>query len=620
LGVKTIQLASDRTSCRSPLANQFRLILHAAAYWLLLKLREAIPDIISTATRSPPDCPEPSHKLVTMSRHCSANRLNCNARSLGKSMQPRMMSAAACLACFLALLSPPASAQQDAAALSGVIVQLIPPLKMGEALIAACAARQPERKANHATAFDAWRRANAVEAVETLLNDLAVRAPAIAAVRAKIEGSAQTAASALFAADTAVCDKLPAVFGSPAFAIRDRVAQAQKLAQTLAPAGTLPAASPAPEIRFYTLAQASSLALAAMDRAGSFEQGRDKSDILDARERMASAALKALGAFAAGGRVVKEDEFQEWRGDQQAVFSAQCHSFADPEAKTQMAALMNQEIIVIGEASSAYQTRAGLSGVILERCRLAASPGALPKAQAPETNGLKLRPPTIAEASAKPRGGFGAGQIAGIVFASRFKSRMDGFGNGYVRRQEHTYLLLSDGTAYEHHWPFPFADLNVETVRRRDSGFWLRWEKSGGKLVIAHIEGADAGRREELAKYDTLEPLPSDARLTGSYIFEDIGVGGAQVRRGYDFRADGTLELTRSSFAAGKTDGGGFFSAVGPSGNATARYRIDGYALELTNSQNATERHVIAAFGSEGSGAPLKTLYLDGQTLWSKDP
>lgn len=37
------QLASDRTSCRSPLANQFRLILHTAAYWLLLRLRDAIP-------------------------------------------------------------------------------------------------------------------------------------------------------------------------------------------------------------------------------------------------------------------------------------------------------------------------------------------------------------------------------------------------------------------------------------------------------------------------------------------------------------------------------------------------------------------------------------------------
>lgn len=39
------QLASDRTSCRSPLANQVRLILHTAAYWLILTLREAIPKI-----------------------------------------------------------------------------------------------------------------------------------------------------------------------------------------------------------------------------------------------------------------------------------------------------------------------------------------------------------------------------------------------------------------------------------------------------------------------------------------------------------------------------------------------------------------------------------------------
>jgi hypothetical protein len=37
------QLASDRTSCRSPLANQMRLILHTAAYWLMLEVRDAIP-------------------------------------------------------------------------------------------------------------------------------------------------------------------------------------------------------------------------------------------------------------------------------------------------------------------------------------------------------------------------------------------------------------------------------------------------------------------------------------------------------------------------------------------------------------------------------------------------
>jgi uncharacterized cysteine cluster protein YcgN (CxxCxxCC family) len=37
------QTASDRTSCRSPLANQFRLIPHTAAYWLLLDVRDQVP-------------------------------------------------------------------------------------------------------------------------------------------------------------------------------------------------------------------------------------------------------------------------------------------------------------------------------------------------------------------------------------------------------------------------------------------------------------------------------------------------------------------------------------------------------------------------------------------------
>lgn len=37
------QLASDRTSCRDPKANQFRLILHTAAYWLMLTVRNTLP-------------------------------------------------------------------------------------------------------------------------------------------------------------------------------------------------------------------------------------------------------------------------------------------------------------------------------------------------------------------------------------------------------------------------------------------------------------------------------------------------------------------------------------------------------------------------------------------------
>jgi hypothetical protein len=44
------QLASDRTSCRAPLANQMRLILHTAAYWLMLTVRDAIPKAHALAT------------------------------------------------------------------------------------------------------------------------------------------------------------------------------------------------------------------------------------------------------------------------------------------------------------------------------------------------------------------------------------------------------------------------------------------------------------------------------------------------------------------------------------------------------------------------------------------
>jgi hypothetical protein len=37
------QLASDHMSCHSATANQVRLALHTAAYWLMLAVRDAIP-------------------------------------------------------------------------------------------------------------------------------------------------------------------------------------------------------------------------------------------------------------------------------------------------------------------------------------------------------------------------------------------------------------------------------------------------------------------------------------------------------------------------------------------------------------------------------------------------
>ena len=43
------QLASDRTSCRSANANQMRLILHTAAYWLMWRIQQEIPKATALA-------------------------------------------------------------------------------------------------------------------------------------------------------------------------------------------------------------------------------------------------------------------------------------------------------------------------------------------------------------------------------------------------------------------------------------------------------------------------------------------------------------------------------------------------------------------------------------------
>jgi len=43
------QLVSDRTSCCWSLANPMRLILHTSAYWLTLRMRDAIPNAHSLA-------------------------------------------------------------------------------------------------------------------------------------------------------------------------------------------------------------------------------------------------------------------------------------------------------------------------------------------------------------------------------------------------------------------------------------------------------------------------------------------------------------------------------------------------------------------------------------------
>jgi len=76
------ELASDRTSCRSPLANQVRLVLHTAAYWLLLTVRDAIPSQQPLATAQ--------FKTLQL------NLIKIAARVIETATQVRIAFAAAC--------------------------------------------------------------------------------------------------------------------------------------------------------------------------------------------------------------------------------------------------------------------------------------------------------------------------------------------------------------------------------------------------------------------------------------------------------------------------------------------------------------------------------------------
>jgi len=76
------QLASDRTSCRSPMANQMRLILHTAAYWLVHTVRAAI---------------SPTHKLANATFATIRLRLfKLAARISETATRVRLAFAAAC--------------------------------------------------------------------------------------------------------------------------------------------------------------------------------------------------------------------------------------------------------------------------------------------------------------------------------------------------------------------------------------------------------------------------------------------------------------------------------------------------------------------------------------------
>jgi hypothetical protein len=325
---------------------------------------------------------------------------------------------------------------------------------------------------------------------------------------------------------------------------------------------------------------------------------------------------------------------REWRGDQQSSYRVSCRAFVNKHTEERFKGLEGSETTIAGKVANFIVSSSGGGSIILAGCDVVDG-ARLTRANLPESGGLALRPPNAQEANAGPGKGIQMGDVEKIAYKADVRMSLDGLGNLYTDRNEDTYILLKDGTAYHHHWRFPFTDLNVALVRHREPGSWYHWRQEGKSLLLTATGGKYAGETKTVSGAVPLTPFPPGTLLDKAFKFLNVGMMGVRRERDYVFRRDGTLDLHKSNIVAGRTFAGPNIGATGPglaySGGPNAslivvgrpndqrlRYRIDGYVLELTADDGAVVRHFIARFGDDKADDP-HSLYLGGEMLWDRD-
>jgi hypothetical protein len=311
-----------------------------------------------------------------------------------------------------------------------------------------------------------------------------------------------------------------------------------------------------------------------------------------------------------------------------------CRAFVNKQTEERFKGLEGSETTIAGKVANFVVNSSGGGSIILAKCDFVDG-ARLTRANLPESGGLALRPPNAQEANAGPGKGIQMGDVEKIAYKADIRTSLDGVGNLYTDRNENTYILLKDGTAYHHHWRFPFTDLNVALVKHREPGRWYRWREEGNNLLLTATGGEYAGQTKTVSGAGPLTPFPPGALLDKAFKFLNVGMMGVRRERDYVFRRDGTLDLHKSNIVAGRTFAGPDIGVSGPgfaySGGNNAsllvvgrpndqrlRYRIDGYVVELTADDGAVDRHFIARFGDDKADDPA-LLYLGGEMLWDRD-
>ena len=370
----------------------------------------------------------------------------------------------------------------------------------------------------------------------------------------------------------------------------------------------------------FSIAQLSQVAMELFRRTPG-EKDEDKVDAV-------TKAMQQLGPLALSGRAISDKRLRLWLPEQQSIWTATC-DFADDAEETRFKQAKGRDVTVIGQIGRVYDFKV----INLSYCRLLDDPSRLARSDLPDDAGLEYRPPSDEELYAGADKGIPADQIEAMLFREQFQVGINPGGGSYTDRNEDSYLLLKDGTAYHYDPSYPPVDVDAAQARRRAPQDWSRWERRGDRYVMT----AAAGDEVDWSGFTVMKAFPPDARLDRGYYYQNVGQGGTITRISYTFRPDGTYERHSSgSFfsqsLAGTGPGGGtvgVFSggagavlgengfAVGgalKSSDTKGRYRLDGYALQLTDDDGTVTRLRVGALGDDVTQP--SSLNIGGSTYW----
>ncbi len=482
-----------------------------------------------------------------------------------------------------------------------------------------CDRKFPKSSADRRDVLAGWSYANSQSRYDRLMQGVRARMPDIdVQIHREREKLAGIIAQQI-AKNPAQCDDLIKVFEednqfSVERAVSRLVRNASKLGINVPDAPEImPKQKKVDEIEILRLAALSARLEAKMAEIGSKEGGKRYRDLSKARESHARDWLMADGMQLVYGRVTDGDELREWRGDQQSAFKVECDTFVNDAHEARMAQAIGQDRAILGTPRSVLDAHTG-GKLTLRKCSVfTVEETGRPFLEEDDMAGLMPRPMEESEAYAGPNNGIDLSSVDRVLYESSFDNRLDGFGNGYIDREEAIYILLSDGSAYRHEWSFPFTDLAVDRSKEREPERWFTWEETGGTIRLTHSGGEEKGAAFELNKTQKLRPMTTQ-NLKARYYYLQVGMGGNRQDRSYVFSDDGTLTYHRSGFVAGNVATSYIIVNGSNEKDITASYRFEDFALILER-DGEIERHFLAVPDSADEALP-DTMIIRGAAYW----